>query len=131
MAKLTLIVLRAKKACRDQLQEFERRFGDSVEITAELCLSVAEVFDWNWAAEHLLGSSACAEYRRIQTAACVEYERIRASALAEYERIQVPALAEYERIQVPACVEYERIRASAWAEYRRIEACTFAQLFNS
>jgi len=43
------------KACNEQVQEFKKLFGDStVEITKELCLKHAQVFNWNWAATNLL-----------------------------------------------------------------------------
>jgi len=43
------------KACNEQVQEFKKLFGDStVEITKELCLKHAQVFNWNWAAMNLL-----------------------------------------------------------------------------
>ena len=50
---LTLQTLIDKHACLSQAELFGNTFGDSVEVTPELCLSVADKFDWDWAARHL------------------------------------------------------------------------------
>ena len=112
---LKLSQLTKAKACIEQRKEFRARFGTSVEITPALCESVASVFDWPWAAEHLLSESALAEYERVTASAYAEYERVTESALAEYERVTESAYAEYLRVRVSAYAEYERVRASAFA----------------
>ena len=91
---LTLATLIDKGACSSQVDLFRSRFGESVEVTAELCASVAAVFDWDWAARNLLSPPAW----------------------AEYERVRAPAWAEDERVTAPASAEYERVRATAWAQ---------------
>jgi hypothetical protein len=102
---LTLATLIDKRACNSHVELFRSRFGESVEVTAELCASVAAMFDWGWAASNLLSPPALAEY-----------DRVTAPALAEYERVTAPALAEYERVKAPALAEYERVTATAWAQ---------------
>ena len=91
---LTLATLIDKGACSSQVDLFRSRFGESVEVTAELCASVAAVFDWDWAARNLLSPPAW----------------------AEYERVRAPAWAEHERVTAPALAEYERVRAASWAQ---------------
>ena len=56
---LTLKTLKDKKACVDQYNMFKHKFGQSVDITPELCVANAFVFDWDWAANNLLSASAC------------------------------------------------------------------------
>jgi hypothetical protein len=90
-------------ACREQVEAFRERFGKYVEVTPELCASVAAVFDWWWAARNLLSPAARAEY-----------ERVRAAAWAEYERVTAPVLDEYKRVTASARTEYKRARASAF-----------------
>ena len=82
MPEITLLQLRELGACADQCAEFEKRFGKSVEVTEELCLSVADVFNWDWAAEYLLGAPALAEYKRVMAAAWADYKRVAAQTFA-------------------------------------------------
>ena len=128
--RILLSDLRAAGACADQVALFEARFGDGVDVTEALCLSVADLFDWNWAAGYLLPALARVEYRRALAPALAEYERTVAPALAEYERTVAPARAEYERALAPAWTEYDRADralAPARAEYDRAAAVSFAR----
>lgn len=67
--KITYSQLRQLGACKFQLAEFKTRFGQEVEVTEAGCLEVATVFNWNWAAQHLLTASALAEYDRVRASA--------------------------------------------------------------
>ena len=118
MRKINLKQLLDAKACSDQVVLFVQKFGASVDVTVELAVSLAGVFDFHWAAENLLQPSAWSEY-----------ERVKAPALAEYERVKGSAWAEYRRVKTSALAEYERVKASAWAEYERVEASTFATAY--
>ena len=79
---LTLATLKRLGACSDQREDFARRFGSSVEVTEELCLSVSDVFDWAWIAQRALSAPALAEYERVCAPAWTEYERVRAATFA-------------------------------------------------
>lgn len=57
MKTITLQQLIDLGACRDQRDEFERRFGASVEITRELCLEHSYAFNWYWVVKHFLPES--------------------------------------------------------------------------
>ena len=118
--KLHIQTLIDKGACSNQVELFRAMFGESVNVTQELCVSVADKFDFEWTALQLLTPTAQAEY-----------ERVRAQAWAEYERVEAPVRAKYERVEAPARAEYERVRASAWAEKERVMASTFAELYNA
>ncbi|MGH7744630.1 MAG: hypothetical protein ACREQ5_07415, partial [Candidatus Dormibacteria bacterium] len=78
--KLTLKTLIDQRACQDQVELFRKRFGKSVNITPELCREVASLFNWDWAAAHLLGATAQTEYKRVRVAAQTESERVCALA---------------------------------------------------
>ena len=109
--ELTANDLEKAHACPSQVGLFREHFGDGGTVTLAKVRKVAVLFDWDWAAEHLLSRKSLAEYKRV-----------RASALAEYDRATAPALAEYDRITASAWAEYQRVRASAWAEYQRAMA---------
>jgi hypothetical protein len=80
--KLHLKQLTDKGACQAQVNLFRTMFGESVDVTEELCASVAGKFDFYWAAHHLLTPSARAEYERVRAPAWAEYERVMAVAFA-------------------------------------------------
>jgi hypothetical protein len=97
------------KAFRDQVDLFEKTFGDSVVVTVERAEKVAHLFDWNWATR-FLDSQGRAEYERVNApawAAWLENKRVIAPAWAENKRVNAPAWA--------AWVEYKRVIALAWA----------------
>jgi hypothetical protein len=121
---LTLQTLIDEHACLSQAEFFGNTFGDSVEVTPELCLSVAYQFDWDWAARHLL--SAWADYDRVRASAQADYDRATAPARADYVRARATALADYNRTTAPAWAHYSRARAHAWADYVRATAPAWA-----
>jgi hypothetical protein len=92
--------------CSDQVDLFEKTFGDSVVVTLKRAEKVAHLFDWEWAS-------------------CL----LDAQGRAEYWRVMAPALAEYERVMAPALAEYWRAIAAAWAEYTRVIAAAWATAF--
>ena len=63
--KLYISQLIDKRACRDQVDFFRSKFGESVDVTPELCASVAAEFDFAWASRRLLSAPALAEYQRV------------------------------------------------------------------
>lgn len=76
MKRITLHQLRLARACPEQIAEFERRFGDSIEVTEEACLAVADVFDWFWAAAHLLSVDSLRSYNRDMAALFIVDSRL-------------------------------------------------------
>jgi hypothetical protein len=48
--KITVAMLKEAGACKPQIEDFERRFGDEVEVTVEAAVAVAWEFNWDWAA---------------------------------------------------------------------------------
>jgi len=104
--KLTLSAL--KGACVEQRTLFKKLFPNGVVPTVELAEKHASVFDWNWAAEHLLS----------------------APAWAEYDRVTAPAWAKYIQVAISAQADYFQVTALARAEYIRVTAVTFVTLWN-
>jgi hypothetical protein len=111
MSKLCIKQLTDQSACKDQVDLFRTMFGESVNVTQKLCVSVADKFDFEWAASHLLTPSALADY-----------ERAKASAQADWERAVAPARADYRRAKGSAQADYERARAKAFAKAYNKEA---------
>ena len=68
-------------ACTDQVDLFERTFGDSVVVTVKRAEKVAALFQWEWAS-CLLDAAAQPEYSRVIAAAWAEYKRVIAIAWA-------------------------------------------------
>jgi hypothetical protein len=80
--ELTAKQLIEKDACPEQVRKFRRMFGASVRVTEARAISVADKFDFQWAADVLLSAPALAEYERVTVPAWAEYERVRAAAWA-------------------------------------------------
>ena len=58
----TVDILESKKACLDQIKLFKEHFPDGAPMTVEAAIKVASVFDWGWAANHLLSSEGRKAY---------------------------------------------------------------------
>lgn len=100
---LTYATLRDANACRSDRIWFKTLFGDSVDVTVDLCVKHASDFDFRWA-EILLSPLAQKDY-----------ERTKASARADYDCTRASTRANYDRTRAPAWANYERTKASAWA----------------
>ena len=125
--KITLAMLRAKKACEDQRELFKATFGEEAEVTLDNCLKAAAA-DLNlpWAAEAFFTSPVRAEYDKVCAAAQVEYNKVCAPGRAEYDKVRTAAQAEYEKVCAKACdaawAEYNKACDAAWAEYNKVRA---------
>jgi hypothetical protein len=84
-------------ACSDQVDLFEKTFGDSVTVTIKRAEKVANLFDWDWAT-WFLDAPASAKYKRVQAPAWAECQRVNATARTEYQRVNALALDEYQRV---------------------------------
>ena len=77
MKILTLKTLKEKGACESALTKFNSLFGESVEVTVDLCIKHVGDFDWGWA-RCLLSATARAEYKKSRATAQAEYDKLRA-----------------------------------------------------
>ena len=137
---LTVELLKKREACREQVNLFAATFPDGVEITEAVCLSVADKFDFEWAAARLFTAGAWANYLAGRAAILVEYNAKRARIRAEYEAKCAASLAEYlsGRVRIleeyrtecaPIGAEYQRQRAALlWAEYLSQRAALFGRI---
>ena len=123
--KLTYRKLKLAGACTEQAELFRELFPKGVTVTAAVCRSVADKFDWNswdWAAANFLPAQLQAEYDHRAALLRAEYARLRDPLLAEYNRAAL-LRAEYVRLRDPLLAEYNLqaapLSAPLWAEYDR------------
>jgi hypothetical protein len=91
---VTVSMLADVRACSEQVDLFRSLFPTGVVVSRQTCLSVADQFDWSWAAENLLSQPT----------------------RAEYEKVDQPTRAEYEKVDQPTRAEYQKVCAGAFAE---------------
>lgn len=113
MRPITVEMLREAGACEGQLEEFAKRWPEGVVPTEEVCLSVANVFDWTWAREQLLPLWARRGCARDMREARERYRSVCDAAMSRYFRSELTEVA---------WVAIERVAESA----RR---CAFATAF--
>jgi hypothetical protein len=109
------------KACRKQVNLFEKTFGDSVVVTVKRAEKVVHLFQWDWGTR-LLDAQGRAEYSCGIEEAQAKLDRVIEPALAELDRFIVAAHAEYKRDQAAALAKLNRVLEAARAEYLRVEA---------
>ena len=90
---ITADMLRKKRACASQLRVFKTRFPNGVEVSEALARELASVFDWGWAAEQLLTSSAWEAYDEATAPARKAYDEATASARKAYNEAMAQAFA--------------------------------------
>ena len=113
---ITADQLREHGACERDIEAFEERWPDGVEITEKVCIEAFRKMGFNadWAAVHLLSPPALAQY-----------EKARAPAWAQYVKARAAAWAQYVKARAPAWAQYVKTRASALAQYRKTAASAF------
>lgn len=104
---LLLSTLVQPEVCSGQVDLFKQTFGDSVEVTTELCKKYASDFDWSWAASNLISASA---------------QKI-------YDETCAPARKVCNEICASAWKIYDETCTSAWKIYYETRAETFANLY--
>jgi hypothetical protein len=129
---LTLQTLVQKGVCPSQRKLFKKLFGNSVNITPELCAGVAKQFNWDWAAKYLLSAKAWAAYTAASATACAEYRAAIAPAWAAYEAATAAyeaATAAYRAAAAEVDAEYRAATAPAWAAYEVAAAKAWAEAY--
>ena len=114
---VTLEMLRSKGACREQVETFEELFGSEVEVTVELAVRHAMVFDWGWGRTHLLSDEA----RGIYDAAMVHTLRAdtqaRDKAWADYTQAGGGAQHIYNQAAIEPWLGYNEAMDKARSAY--------------
>ena len=140
MATITIRQLIRAGACAEQRAKFRALFDTSVEVTEELAIQHARMFDWDWAADNLLPEDAWEAYDqakasareargRAQETAWEAYDQAKAIALEAHDQAQETAWEAYDRAKAIALEAYDRVQETAWEAYDRAKAIAFAGLY--
>ena len=116
--KITAQLLRDHSACNSQIELFIKHFPEGATVTLDRCREVAQIFNWDWAAEHLLTAPALAAYYKARAAAKAAYYEARAAA----------AKAAYYEARAAARATYYEACDAAWTAYCEACAAAFATL---
>src|ERR1700678_1514844 len=98
--KITAQLLEDHGACSNQVELFVTHFPEGATVTLDRCRGVAQIFNWDWAAEHLLTPPALAAYNEVCDAAWTAYCEACAPALTAYEEA-CAARAAYCEVRAP------------------------------
>lgn len=88
--KITVALLKKKRACASQLTRFAELFPDGVDVTEALCVAHARDFDWDWAAARLLPRKAYADYEAKCAPLYADYAAKLAPLDADYAAKRAP-----------------------------------------
>jgi hypothetical protein len=138
MSTITASML--EHACKEQRDLFRDLFGESVEVTEDLCGEHADKFDWDWAASRLLLEDGRARYKRARALIRDQYLNATGPAFKAY--MVAHAIAWQAFVEAPdkdcgayrsAIAEAHDVRARGVAaheeEQNRQCASEFAKLF--
>jgi hypothetical protein len=113
--KITTQLLRDHRACSEQVDLFLANFpaGES-EVTEELCLSLAQVFDWGWAGDGLLSFQAREAYDEATHPARRAYHEATSPARHAYDTTLRAARRAYDTELYPDWPALDEATSSAW-----------------
>jgi hypothetical protein len=114
---ITLAQLENANVCSVYTEKFRELFGNSTEVTVELCVRHAQDFDWNWAADNLLTATARRAYDDATATALKAHDDAMATARRAYEDAMATALEAYEDAMATALEAYEGATAPASRAY--------------
>jgi cyclopropane fatty-acyl-phospholipid synthase-like methyltransferase len=138
----TVDILESKKACLSQIKLFKEHFPNGSPTTIESALSVASIFDWDWAAHRLLSANGLKTYKDQRASLWKTYEEQRAPFYKTYEEQRAPFYKTYEEQIAPLYKTYEEQiapldktyeeqTASLWKTYEDQVASLFASIYIS
>ena len=114
---VTLEMLRSKGACREQVETFEELFGSEVEVTVELAVRHAMVFDWGWGRTHLLSDEAQGIYDAAMVHPLRANTQARDKAWAAYTQAGADALRIYNQAPIEPWLGYNEAMEKARSAY--------------
>ena len=120
--RITLEMLKAHKACKNQYKLFAELFADGVEITEELCAKHAQDFDFEWAARHLLSplmwkayDEATAPHRKAYEEATAAHRKAYEQAIAAHRKALDEATAPHWKAYDEAIASHRKTFSEALA----------------
>ncbi len=112
---ITHQMLEAVGACQGQVTLFKKLFPDGAPLTIEAALSVADKFNWGWAADKFLSKKGWKAYDDARTLALKAYEEADALAWEACGEAKTTGGKSYWGVMVPAWKAYSEARALAFA----------------
>jgi hypothetical protein len=100
----TVDILESKKACLSQVKLFKEHFPNGSPLTVESALSVASIFDWDWAAHRLLSAKGVMTYKE-QAAPILNMYLDQTASLLKTYRSQIASLLKTSVDQVATLLE--------------------------
>ena len=100
---ITLAQLVEADACQEQVDLFQSTFGESVELTLELCVKHAYDFSFCWAGDNLLNRNKRAAF---QAAKGPQYAAYRAAVALHEPAFQATMALRWAEYQVAAATEF-------------------------
>ena len=126
---ITYQMLEAKGACQGQVILFKEAFPNGAPLTIEAALSVADKFDWDWAARKLLSEKGLKAYSEAEAPAWKAYEEAEALARKAYEEAGALARKAYEEAEALARKAYKEAETLARKAYKEATALAFATAY--
>jgi len=127
--KLTVETLIKVKACNSQVKLFMEIFPEGAEVSEDIAVSVADKFDWNWAASNLLSPEGWNTYEEAEASLYKAYKEAVAPLLNAYNEAVAPLLNAYNEAVAPIWKAYKEAVAPLWKAYEEAKAKTFAKLY--
>lgn len=112
---ITYQILEAKGACQEQVILFKEAFPNGAPLTIEAALSVADKFNWGWAASKFLSEKGLKAYKEARTLALKAYKEADALAWEACGEAKTTGGKSYWGAMVPAWKAYSEARALAFA----------------
>ena len=128
---ITLDMLWEKKACIEQREVFAKLFPEGVEPTPEICLSVADKFEWHWASKELLSAPARRLFNKTVAPARNLYYETVVPARKHFNETMEAARKHYNETTAPAWKLFDETVDPARKHYNETTAVAFAEAYQS
>lgn len=116
--KFTVDKLIQARACQEQVDLFRETFPDGAEVSVDTAVSVAEIFDWDFAAMHFLSIEGTKVYNKAE-----------APFWETYYKTVAPLWETCLDVDAPCLESYNEARDLLWRTYKRACARVFAELY--
>ena len=113
---ITKELLKKHRACKDQINKFDKLFPNGVDATRELCLAHAQTFNFTWT-RRLLSPLARAAYDEAIAAAHKARDEATAPASKAYNEASAAAWKVYNEASVSAREASDEATSPAWKAY--------------
>ena len=118
--KITSKELKAKKACKDQIETFAVQWGDEVEVTEEVLQEAAELgLDLEWLILNFLSPAKCRDFHKIMTPALAVLNETRHPAQIDFHRGSIRTEEALKRSIESAKAVYNETLAAAEVVYNK------------